>query len=338
MTSKLLDILKYVAVTALTLLMLYLAFRGMDWNAFVEGLKSCNFWWLLAAMGAGVLTTVFRGLRWRLLLLPIDPDVRRVDCCNAYAACYLSNIAVLRSGELVRCGMVADSSKVPFKDSIGSMMIERAWDVAVSAVMLLAMILFTRFGGFMVENVWNPFVDSLSFGVLWLVLGLAVLAGLCVWAFIHYKERILRSRMGRKVVNFCKGILNGIKAAFKMKHAALFIVYTVLIQLMYWLEVVCVIQAFPAVSHLTGMDALFIMMLGLVGWAIPVQGGFGAYHVIVSMALVPIYGIDQQSALIFATISHETQIVQMLVVGVIALLLAFLLKRIRNKQNQINTI
>ena len=330
MNPKLKSILKYVSVSVLTLFLLYLAFRGMDWNSFVEGLRSCNYWWIFAAMAAGVLGTVLRGLRWRLLLLPIDSKVRRVDCCNAYAVCYLSNIAVLRSGELVRCGMIADSSKVPFKDSLGSVMVERAWDILVSALMLVAMFFLTPFGGFMVEHIWNPFVASFSTKTLFMVIALLVLLVLAILPVVRYMERIRRSRIGGKVIDFIKGMINGVKAAFKMKHGFLFVFYTILVQLLYWLEVVFVIHAFPAVSHLTGMDALFIMMLGLVGWAIPVQGGFGAYHVIVSMALVPIYGIDQQTALVFATISHEAQIVQMILVGLAALAFSVYLRNRRH--------
>ena len=332
MNPRLKSILKYSAVSVLTLVLLYLAFRGMDWNAFVDGLRSCNYWWILAAMVAGVFGTVLRGLRWRLLLLPIDSRVRRVDCCNAYAVCYLSNIAVLRSGELVRCGMIADSSKVPFKDSLGSVMVERVWDILVSALMLIAMFFLTPFGGFMVEHLWNPFVASFTTKTLFLIIGLVVLLVLATLPIIRYMERIRRSRIGGKVIDFIKGMFNGVKAAFKMKHGFLFIFYTFLVQLLYWLEVVFVLQAFPAVSHLTGMDALFIMMLGLVGWAIPVQGGFGAYHVIVSMALVPIYGIDQQTSLVFATISHEAQIVQMIVFGLAALAFTVYLRNRRQKK------
>ena len=334
MNPRLKSIMKYSAAVILTVFLLYLAFRGMDWNSFVEGLRSCNYWWIFAAMVAGVLGTVFRGLRWRLLLLPIDSKVRRVDCCNAYAVCYLSNIAVLRSGELVRCGMIADSSRVPFKDSLGSVMVERAWDILVSVLMIVAMFFLTPFGGFMVEHIWNPFVESFSTKTLLLIIALAVLLVLAILPVVRYMDRIRHSRIGGKIIDFIKGMLNGVKAAFKMKHGFLFVFYTVMVQLLYWLEVVFVIQAFLAVSHLTGMDALFIMMLGLVGWTIPVQGGFGAYHVIVSMALVPIYGIDQQTALVFATISHEAQIVQMIVFGLVALVFGVYLRNRRQNIKQ----
>ena len=336
MHPRLKSILKYTAALALSLFLLYFAFRGMDWNAFMDGLRSCNYWWILAAMVAGVIGTILRGLRWRLLLQPIDPQLKRVDCINAYAVCYLTNLVVLRSGELVRCGMIADSSKVPFKDSLGSVMVERAWDVAVSAFIILWMVLFTRFGGYLNEIVWQPFLNSLSFNSLRLILVAIALVVLCMWLVVHFKEKIKASRIGGKVISFCRGIFNGIKAAFKMKHGFLYIAYTVIVQVLYWLEIVFVLRAFPAVSHLTGMDAMFIMALALIGWAVPVQGGFGAYHVIVSMALVPIYGIDQSTALIFATISHEAQIVQMILFGLVAIVMTFFIKR--RRQNKTQTI
>ena len=70
---------------------------------------------------------------------------------------------------------------------------------------------------------------------------------------------------------------------------------------------------------MTGFDALFLMVVGSLGWVVPVQGGFGAYHFIVSMTLVPVYGFDKSTGLIFATLSHESQIVQMLLCGLISL-------------------
>ena len=71
---------------------------------------------------------------------------------------------------------------------------------------------------------------------------------------------------------------------------------------------------------MNGLDALFLMVVGALGWVVPVQGGFGAYHFIVSMTLVPIYGFDKSTGLIFATLSHESQIVQMLLCGLLALI------------------
>ena len=61
------------------------------------------------------------------------------------------------------------------------------------------------------------------------------------------------------------------------------------------------------------------MVVGSLGWIVPVQGGIGAYHFILSLALSTIYGIPQTSGVIFATISHESQALTMLLFGAISL-------------------
>ncbi|MDD4638831.1 MAG: UPF0104 family protein, partial [Bacteroidales bacterium] len=52
-----------------------------------------------------------------------------------------------------------------------------------------------------------------------------------------------------------------------------------------------------------------------LGWVVPVQGGIGAYHFIISLALTSIYGISQTTGIVFATISHESQALTMIVCG-----------------------
>ena len=103
-----------------------------------------------------------------------------------------------------------------------------------------------------------------------------------------------------------------------MERKWAFFGYTLLIWISYWLCCLWTLYAFPGTESLTGLDALFLMAVGALGWVVPVQGGFGAYHFIVAMTLVPIYGFAESTALAFATISHESQVVQMLVCGLVA--------------------
>ena len=82
---------------------------------------------------------------------------------------------------------------------------------------------------------------------------------------------------------------------------------------------------------MTGI-ALCTVYIGISG----ALKGENTIVLIVSMALVPIYGIDQSTALIFATISHEAQIVQMILFGLVAIVMTFFIKR--RRQNKIQTI
>jgi hypothetical protein len=62
------------------------------------------------------------------------------------------------------------------------------------------------------------------------------------------------------------------------------------------------------------------MIIGGFGWVVPVQGGLGAYHFIVSLALSSVYGISQTTGVVFATISHEAQALVMILCGAASLI------------------
>ncbi|MCF0167178.1 MAG: flippase-like domain-containing protein [Bacteroidales bacterium] len=318
---------KFVLMLALACVLLYYAFSGISWTDFVEGLRSCNWLWISAAMITGFLAILFRGLRWRLMLLPVAPKLKRKACYDAYSVCYLSNLAVPRSGELVRCGMLASDGSVSFENAFGSMILERSWDLVINIVAALCVVLFTRFRPFIIEKMWTPFCDNLSFNIVWLLVAVVVMVGIAVWAIFAFKDRIKASKTGQKLFRFAHGFFNGFKAGFKMKHNGTFIVYTLAILICYWFESMFVILAFPAVSHLGLMDALLITVIGSVGWLVPVQGGFGAYHFLVSVAMVPLYGISQSEGIVFATISHETQVLMMIICGTLSLISVALAKK-----------
>ena len=75
------------------------------------------------------------------------------------------------------------------------------------------------------------------------------------------------------------------------------------------------------------IDALFLMVVGGLGWVVPVQGGIGAYHFIVSLALLKVYAIPQTTGVVFATISHESQAIVMILCGLISLVSISLWKK-----------
>jgi hypothetical protein len=72
-------------------------------------------------------------------------------------------------------------------------------------------------------------------------------------------------------------------------------------------------------ASLSAVDALFLMVVGALGWVAPVPGGLGAYHFLLSLALLNMYAIPWEHGVVFATISHETQAVMMIVLGFLSL-------------------
>ena len=166
---------------------------------------------------------------------------------------------------------------------------------------------------------------SIELGCIGIIV-LAVLALLAAVAWI-YRVKLLKIKIIGKVADMVKGLMKGLVTLFAMKHKWLFILYTLLIWLTYWLTSYTTIMAFPSVGYLNGVDALFLMIVGGLGWAVPVQGGLGAYHFILSLALASVYGIAQTTGVVFATISHEAQALVMIICGLISLVSLSISKR-----------
>ena len=64
---------------------------------------------------------------------------------------------------------------------------------------------------------------------------------------------------------------------------------------------------------------------------VPVQSGFGAFHYIVSKGLAFVYGIAIEDGLIYAIISHESQILFMILLGSFSAYVMFSKKGSGNK-------
>ena len=335
MNARLKKILKYALLLALVAVLLFFAFRGVNWKDFVDGLKSCRWEWIIGTIAVMWIITWLRGNRWRIQLEPVqtgDRKITRRETYDAYAICYLSNIVFPRSGEVVRCGLLAETKKTTFEGALGTVVIERTWDLLCMALAVVPLLFFGRFRDFLVEKMFRPAAGSMGIGWFWIVVIFVAVLVAAIFLVRAYRERIARSKAGAAFLKFFKGLGSGIAAAFKMDHKFAFFAYTLLIWVGYWLTSLMTIRAFPSADSLTGLDALFLMVVGALGWVVPVQGGFGAYHFIVSMTLVPIYGFEKSTGLIFATLSHESQIVQMLLCGLISLVSWYFYRR-KLKQN-----
>jgi len=85
--------------------------------------------------------------------------------------------------------------------------------------------------------------------------------------------------------------------------------------------------ALPYTAGLGYRAALFALVAGGFGMSAPVQGGIGAYHLLVSKGLM-LYGVSQQDGLAFATLVHSLQLLLIIVFGTASLLVLIFEQRI----------
>ena len=330
MNQKTSKILKIVLSLSLAAVLLWFAFKGVDWGDFFSQIKTCRWGYVLCSMCCGAIAFIFRGLRWQGILKPIDPSTRALPAINAINISNVANMIIPYSGEFIRCGVITrHSARDPetgkplctYDRVLGTAALERSWDL-LSIVILLALLLFfawESFGGFMMDKVFNPALEGITPGkIALLCVAVALLVTLVILAVALRK----RYSFFDKVSGVLGRIWQGFVSCFKMKRKGLFFLYTMVIWAMYWMQMVFIILALPSVTSMGLWDALFLMLTGSVVSVLPIPGGFGAYHYIISMALFSVYGFPQATVgIVFATLAHESQALTMIITGLVSYIL-----------------
>lgn len=321
-------VIEYTLLLVIALALIYYSFRGVDWGEFWAGMKGCNWWWIALSMLIGVVEFTVRAIRWKLLLNQIHSPNKTLNAYRGVTIGNLTNFAVPRLGEIIRCTVVSTTDKIPFEGAVGTVVVERAWDLICLILLTASMFLFQNsFGSFIKENILGGM--TVSNYTLGLIAGISTAIALVLIGIWFARSRARKKAANKeaqtkdsqsKVKRFISRFKEGILSVFKMKHKWYFFLLTVMLWGTYLLTSMFTIWAFPQLGNFTWGDALFLMIVGGLGWAVPVQAGIGAYHFIVSLALMQVYAMSQSESLAFATISHSSQAVVMIILGVISVI------------------
>lgn len=324
MNKTISKIFKYCLSAALAFVLLYFSFRDVEWAEFWNSLKACRWEFVALSMAAGSFAFWLRGLRWRRLLQPIDDTISNVTTFNGVNIGNISNFVFPRIGEFVRCGVITRRSayaedgsgqkKATYEKVLGTVVLERSWELLVMLLLLAVVVVagFERFGGFFVEEILTPMSEKLNFSIWWIAAILMAVIASALYALWRFRET---NAFCSKVWGVFRGIVQGFASCLQMKHKWLFFAYTALIWVMYWLMAASTVWAAPFLEGLDIIDALFLSLVGGLGFAVPVPGGIGAFHFIISLTLSVIYGIPMEVGIIYATLSHTSQAITQILFG-----------------------
>ena len=324
-----LEVLKYTLFSALTVYLVWSFVQRVDWPKVTQALAQANYWWVLLSMLAGWTAIVVRAQRWRIIIEPLRYRPSLKNTYDAVMLTYLANFALPRLGEVVRCGALRKTEKIPFDSLLGTVVMERVFDLLCLLVVVVSVI-FLRietFGAFMVDKIWHPLMEYTggSFSQWLLIAAIAAFVGLIL--ILVFRKKILKINWVQKSVKLFSGLMDGLRAGFRLKKQHQFFGYTLLLWSLYFIQSYTIMKSMPETNGLLVADALFLMVVGSLGWVAPVQGGLGAYHYMISLALVGIYAVDAGMSDAFAIISHESQAAVMIFFGLISLVAVTLVKK-----------
>lgn len=328
-------ILQYTVFIGLAVGLMYYAFKDMNFVQMWEAIKSANYWWLSLSIIAGFIAFVSRGLRWSVMLQPMGYKVSPTNSVSSVIFGYFFNLAAPRAGELARCTALNQVEKIPVNTLFGTVILERIIDLILLMVVMASTLLLNLelFGTFFYDKIWLGLLEKVedaggsAGGLLGLVAVVFVLGAIGLYVF---RKKIMQLSLAVKVREFIAGMGKGIADVRKMDRKWLFIWHTLVIWFMYWGMTYVSFFAIPETSGLTPVDGLFVLVLGGFGMVVPAQGGFGSYHVIVSLGIAAVYGIGwaipdapkdvANPALTFATLIHAGQTLLVVLTGIASML------------------
>ena len=323
MRKGILQTLKFLAFLAVGLLLLWFAFRNIDFSKLWEELKEADYSWLLLSILFGLIAFLSRARRWVLLINPLGFKPSFRNAFYTMMTGYLANIALPRIGEITRCVALGKKEKIPVDQLIGTVVIERTVDF-LSLLTIMVIMIFTsgkQIGLFLKESILVPIQQKVFsiFGNTW-ELGVILLSLVLITLFIifRYKKKLRKIRFFSKLFDLAHGIINGLKTITNLERKWEFIFHTIFIWFNYVLMTWVVVFSLQSTSHLTMGNSIFILVIGGLAMSAPVQSGLGAFHYIVSRGLLIVFGIPIEDGLAYALLTHEAELISIAVLGAIS--------------------
>lgn len=317
--------LRYIISLGLAGGLMWFAFKDQNPAEMLDRFARSDWRWIALSCLFLLVAHVVRAWRWGMLMEPLGYKPKLLNSSMAVLTGYFANFIVPRMGEVTRCGTLYRLEKVPVNLSFGTVVAERIFDVLILLVLIGVNFLleFDRLSTFFMEFFQSKLGGGGGGGgFLWVFLGFAVVAiPLAIYAIRNktLQAKLMQNAFFSKIVEFGKGMLEGLLSIRKLRSPGLFIISTVSIWVLYYLVSYVLFFCIPETSTLGPLAGLTLLVVGAIGMAAPTQGGIGAYHLLVGNVMI-LYGLSQNDGLTLATFIHGTQMLFMLAIGALAFL------------------
>lgn len=297
MKKKIIAILKYAIFLAIGIGLVWWQISKMtisEKEQFIISLQHAKYIYIIPVVIMGLLSHFFRALRWKLLIDPIG----KVSVSNAFYATlsgYLGNTFVPRAGEILRCTMLSRYEKVSFSKLLGTVIVERVFDLVTFFIFIfLTIIIQVETVRSFMSSVWQNIFDANTGWPVWLKLLIAVVALFVLYLFVNwFLKRYANNRIVARFRDLWNNLKEGLSTILHLKKRSAFLVYTFLIWAMYLMQIYVGFNTLAITSGLGLPAAMSVLTLSTVAMIIT-PGGLGAFPVAVQQVLL-IYHINNLS-------------------------------------------
>lgn len=291
----------------ISLVFVYWAVHGLEWDSFWIAVKSARYWWLIPGVAVYLVGLWARAWRWHYLLRPIKPiPTNRMFpiVCIGYMG---NNIYPFRAGEVLRAVILKRKEGVPVSASLATVIVERVFD----GVVMLAFV-FLNLPELARVNSDSGFIGDIQSLAIWGsaaflgALGIFLLAAMfpqtTARVGLWFIERLTPKRLHEKIISVMNKFLDGLASLRSPANVLMVFVTTVVIWLFetgkYWF-----------VMHAFDFNVSFfalMLMNGIVTLAttLPSAPGYVGTFDTPGIAILQAYGVDKAMATGYTLVLH----------------------------------
>lgn len=327
-TIKIKQILFKVVPILLAIFFVYFFLSKLSVNErkdIISSLKQTDYFWVVLAVFISLLSIYIRALRWQLMIKTFGYKTSAHIVFFSIMSCYLTNLAIPRLGEVVRCTMLSSKYKIPFDKTLGTIITERTIDLLLF-VLLFFGALFLEYDLFYDYLTTNLNIDINKYKFL-LIIGLVGIVVL-FFLFLILRKKLKGNNIYLKIKKFFLGIFQGMKSIIHLEKPLLFIFYSLLIWFLWIFGTWVVFKSMTECLHLNMEQAMTVTVLGNIGVMIT-PGGLGLYPSIFATTL-NVYNINLSIGYALGWINWLVSQIGVVVLGP----MGFLLFSNKNKTNK----
>lgn len=327
MNKKFSAALRFTIFFGLGIFLIWLSVKNLtqkDIDEIKSSLGRANYFWLVVAVLIGALSNVSRAMRWKQLLEPLNHNPKLSNTFFAVMVGYFANYALPRLGEVTRCGILARYDKVPFAESLGTVIVERIVDVICFfvAVGIVFLVQFDTIWGYLNDN-FLPGMSKKESNSKTLLFAIGAFVVVAIGAFVYRK--LIMQLMGEKILAVLTKFTNGIKSIAKLKSPLVFIAHSVFIWLCYYVMLHVSFWSISETSSL-GFEAVATAFILGTLMVMVTPGGIGAYPIAIQ-GVLSLYAVNANIGYAVGWLAWLCQFVSNVFFGALSLILLPLLNK-----------
>jgi len=334
----------YIISSCLSLCALYYTFKNVPFHSIWIYSLSINYKWVLISIGISYISFLMRAYRWQVIVNEIYPLKFSMAYHMTSIAFMMNSLLPGRMGELARPIILNKRENVPIAAGFTTVVAERLFDIIVLCLLYLTVIMFVDIDPDYQMNIGDytlsyELLTSIAIQIFWVFLAF-ILIILCINIKMiqFFFKKCLRKTpqifffanlrvqeiFERKCIQPIINIIEHVSDGFSFFNRPVVILHCFIVSLILWflIAVSNYVMTFGCQNmdvNLLEMCAVMVIICFFI--SLPsVPGSWGLWEAGGIFALT-IFGIGKQEATGYTIVNHASQLLPIIVAGLISVMI-----------------